>query len=224
MNGLRFLQRVLADRACFLCGEESELPICPECLSQFRLCDVSWTEVDLVNGKLRGFSAFWYEGTLRQAILQMKVQGEYQLTGQLASRLAACAPRLADNAKPVFIPIPRFGSPDLRRHSDFPSFAARVLADAFQGEDGTGLLVKVRNTPLQTKLSDTERRTNVAGAFQLSSGAVHMVEGRSIVIVDDVLTTGATIDAATEAILPAHPHQCLYLTLARSRATILAGL
>lgn len=224
MNALRFLEQVLADRACFLCGEESELPICPDCLSRFRLCDVSWTEVDLVNGKLRGFSAYWYEGTVRQAILQMKVQGEYRLAGQLASRLAACAPRLPDNTKPVFIPIPRFGPPDLRRRSDFPPSAARVLADAVQGEDGTGLLVKVRKTALQTKLSDTERRTNVAGAFQLSAPAAGMVEGRSIVIVDDVLTTGATIGAAMEAILPARPHQCLYLTLARSRATIVTGL
>jgi predicted amidophosphoribosyltransferase len=41
--------------------------------------------------------------------------------------------------------------------------------------------------------------------------------------VDDVLTTGATVCAAVNTILQARPHQCLYLTLARSRATIRSG-
>ncbi|MCE5193266.1 hypothetical protein LLF88_04930 [bacterium] len=105
------------------------------------------------------------------------------------------------------------------RH-DFPHVASRLLAAAFHGEDGAGLVAKIRRTPLQTQVSDPDRLTNVVGAFHLRSGAPERLQDRTVIIVDDVLTTGATISAATDAIQQARPHQCLYLTLARSRATI----
>lgn len=224
MNVVSYLQRVLADRSCFLCGEESELPICPACLAQFRRCDTQWTETELVAGRSSGFSAYWYEGTLRQAVLQMKVHGEFQLAKQLAARLASCMPPLPLTDHPIFIPIPGFGQTDNDVRHDFPRVASRVLAMALDGEDGAGLLKKIRRTPLQTQLSDPDRLTNVAGAFHLRSEAAQHLQGRTVVIVDDVLTTGATIGAATDVVLEARLHQCLYLTLARSRATIASGL
>ncbi|MHB8106506.1 MAG: phosphoribosyltransferase family protein [Candidatus Cryosericum sp.] len=69
-----------------------------------------------------------------------------------------------------------------------------------------------------------ERLKNVDGAFELVPAAGPQLCGRTVVIVDDVVTTGATVCAAANTILQARPHQCLYLTLARSRATIRSGL
>jgi predicted amidophosphoribosyltransferase len=223
MSVLSVLRQVLADKACFLCGEESPLPICHHCSSSFRACDPGWGDGRLAAGPMSGFSAYWYEGTLRQAILQMKVRGEYQLAGQLSDMLACLARALPLTERPVFVPVPRFGSPDQRDLHHFPHVACRILSADFKGDSASGLLLKTHRTPLQTQLSDAKRLTNVDGVFELSSNAARELRDRTVVIVDDVLTTGATVCAAANTILQARPHQCLYLTLARSRATIRSG-
>jgi len=218
------LRQLIEDKACFLCGEESRLPICPECISAFRRCDDSLCESKLAAGTLSGFSAYWYEGRLRQAVLQMKVQGEYQLATQLASLLTALAASLELPRAPVFVPVPRFGDSVPATSHQFPQVACRALAQTLGGEYGADLVRKTRRTPLQTQLGDVDRLTNVAGAFEVTESAAGSMRGRTVVIVDDVLTTGATIHAVTTSILRTRPNQCLYLTLARSRATIRAGL
>lgn len=220
MSVLSVLRQVLADKACFLCGEESDLPICPGCASLFRPCDQGWSDCHLAAGPALGFSGYWYEGTLRQAILQMKVQGEYQLAGQLSGILANLITTLPLGDRPIFVPIPRFGTRDQGDPRHFPHVACRILSARFNSDSGNDLLLKTRRTPLQTQLSDTQRLKNVDGVFEFSSDAADQLRGRTVVIVDDVLTTGATMCAATNIILQARPHQCLYLTLARSRATI----
>ena len=224
MNVLSVLRQVLADKACFLCGEESDLPICPGCASSFRPCDPGWSDSHLAAGHVSGFSAYWYEGTLRQAILQMKVQGEYRLAGQLSGMLASLAKSLPLGDRPVFVPIPRFGARGETEYRHFPHIAVNMLSKGFNGDSGSGLLLKTHRTPLQTQLSDIERLKNLDSVFELSPTAVDQLCGRTVVIVDDVLTTGATVCAAMNVILQACPHQCLYLTLARSRATIRSGL
>jgi predicted amidophosphoribosyltransferase len=224
MSVLTLLREILEDKACFLCGEESSLPICPVCASSFRRCDEGWSESQLAAGAASGFSAYWYEGTLRQAVLQMKVQGEYQLATQLANVLAGVAESLQLPQLPLFVPVPRFGEPAQDSARQFPQVACKILTAAFGGDAGIDLLRKTRRTPLQTQLTDAQRLANVAGVFSVAEGAATAMRDRSVVIVDDVLTTGATVRAAETAILETRPHQCLYLTLARSRATIRTGL
>ena len=224
MTVLTLLRELLEDKACFLCGEESRLPICPECASAFRTCDGCWSESKLAAGAASGFSAYWYEGRLRQAILQMKVQGEYQLAAQLASLLVRAAVSLQFPQASLFVPVPRLGDSAQAKSHQFPQVACRALAQAFGGEYGGHLVRKNRRTPLQTQLTDEQRLTNVTGAFSAVEGAAASMQGRTVVIVDDVLTTGATIRAVTTTILRTRPNQCLYLTLARSRATIRTGL
>jgi competence protein ComFC len=225
LNVLTLLRDVFEDKACFLCGEESRLPVCPDCISTFRRCDEGWCSSQLAAGTLFGFSAYWYEGALRQAILQMKVQGEYQIAPELASMVAFLAKQcLQFSDRPVFVPIPRFGGSEQETPRQFPQIACNMLSTALNGEPGNGLLRKIRQTPLQTQLSDMKRLTNLADVFEVSSDAAGMLKGRTVIIIDDVLTTGATVHEAVRSILKTRPHQCLYLTLARSRATIRTGL
>jgi predicted amidophosphoribosyltransferase len=62
------------------------------------------------------------------------------------------------------------------------------------------LLVRVRATPSQVRLSTAERHANVRGAFAALAGAAATVAGRTVLLVDDVCTSGATLAAAAEAL------------------------
>ena len=221
MSLTNLLKTALLDRACFLCGEDSVSPVCPSCMAQFQRCDAGWAQRDLAAGTATGFSLFWYEGPLRQAVLQMKVQGEFQLAQQLSSILAESIRSLPMDDDPLVLPVPRFGRQDPRHH--FPCIASAAVSRELHGEWIPGLVQKVRRTQLQTKVSDAARLTNVAGAFSVPAEMRQRLHNRTVIIVDDVLTTGATICAMQEAVLEAGPNQCFYLTLARSRATIGSG-
>jgi len=74
--------------------------------------------------------------------------------------------------------------------------------------------VRVRHTQTQVGLSAKERRSNVAGAF---AGEPRIVAGQAIILVDDVCTTGATLEACAEALRAAGAAQVWGLTLARAR-------
>jgi ComF family protein len=97
---------------------------------------------------------------------------------------------------------------------------ASLLADALARAAGArarrlrGALVRTRETPPQVGKTRAERSRNVAGAFR----AVRVAElaGREVVLVDDVVTTGATADAAARALLAAGARTVEVIALARA--------
>lgn len=78
-----------------------------------------------------------------------------------------------------------------------------------------GLLVRVRATRPQVGLSGDARRRNVAGAFRLAPGAAPLVKDRRVVLIDDVMTTGATAEACARVLVAAGAAQVSVLCLAR---------
>ena len=76
-------------------------------------------------------------------------------------------------------------------------------------------LRRVRATEQQIGLSRAQRASNVQGAFKVAADRIAEIQGRRAILVDDVLTTGATVDACARALLRAKAAQVDVLTFAR---------
>ncbi len=95
-----------------------------------------------------------------------------------------------------------------------------LLAAALSRQTGTpwvaDLLVRARATKSQARLSASERRRYVRGAFRLRPRQAGLVRGRTVLLVDDVLTTGATAEACARVLMRGGAVAVDVLTLART--------
>lgn len=157
-----------------------------------------------------------YEGLLREIILRIKRPGGEDLADVIGILWARHdAARLRRLGVDVIVPIPLHWWRQLRRGFN----QSEVLAQALSQELGirwVRLLRRTRSTPLQTlQDSPTARRDNVRGAFRARRGAE--VRDRTVLLVDDVLTTGATASEAARALRPLRPRRIIVAVLGHGR-------
>jgi len=159
----------------------------------------------------RGASLGPYTGALRVAIHQLKYSGKRRVAKRLAeqmSRLGSVQRALAGD--PLLIPVPLHPSRGAERGFNQAALLAAALARP-RGLAVLDGLIRVRDTPPQTGRSAAARRHNVAGAFQ----ATRRFRNRDVILVDDVLTTGATARACAKTLRRAGARSVGLLTVAR---------
>ncbi len=143
-------------------------------------------------------SAGPYEGWFRGAVVQCKYHGEWGRAEHLAEMLA----KVADDLRPfdALVPVPlhpsRFRQRGFNQAQLLAQHAAKVLAVLIDD-----VLMRTRRTDPQVHLGATQRFINVQGAIQVKPGS--LVSGRSLVLVDDVVTTGSTLAACATALVEA---------------------
>lgn len=156
-----------------------------------------------------------YEGSLREAIHRWKYEGKTALTSFFASRMVEGLSRYWDpESFDLLIPVPLH--PQRLRERGFNQ--ALLLAKEMSHRTGIPfrkrLLRKSRPTPPQVNLSGGEREKAVRGSFYTTRS--EDVKGRSILLVDDVYTTGATVNECARALLKAGAERVDVLTLAHA--------
>jgi ComF family protein len=157
-----------------------------------------------------------YDGVLREVILRLKHQrGESlaELLGEYWGEEAA--ERFAALRIDALTPVPLHWLRRWSRGYNQSAALCRGLATALRLPHFPWWLRRIRHTPRQHLRSPAERKANVRGAFRTRPGAD--VKGRSILLVDDVMTTGATVGEATKTLLAAGAERVVVAVLARAQ-------
>ncbi len=183
---------------CPRCGElgsqASAAPlVCPDCRRQGRPWD--------------GFAFHGaYEGLLRQLVLAFKFHGRLGqgrlLAGLVAEAYLRAAARTGEGAMDpagpdLLVPVPLHPRRLAWRGFNQSLELSRVLAARLGRPVVPAALARIRHTTPQSSLPGAARQANIAGAF---AAAPALVAGRAVLLVDDVMTTGATVDTAARAL------------------------
>ncbi len=137
-----------------------------------------------------------YQGLLRKLIHRLKYNGIPLLDRPLARLLAQELKRNGLHPPDLVLPVPLHYERLKRRTFNQAQLIARELARNLQSSFSDRLLFRHRPTPPQQNLPAEERRRNLRGAF----GTGERLDGLRILLVDDVMTTGATARACSEAL------------------------
>ncbi len=155
-----------------------------------------------------------YDEHSRSLLLAFKHADRTQAAPAFGAWMARAGEPLLAQAD-VVAPVPLHRLRLLSRRYNQAALLARATARAGGVAVAPDLLKRTRRTPSQAGLSLAGRRENVRGAFALRRGREGLVEGRRVVLIDDVMTTGATVEACARMLSRAGALGVDVLTLAR---------
>jgi ComF family protein len=163
-------------------------------------------------GMLKIRSYAWYDGPIKRALLHLKYRPNRRVADLMGRWLAGVVRKEGwEGTKVLAVPL---GKKRIRQRGyNQADLIAEGLAKYLDLEWGKGSLVRMRETRSQVGLDPIARHLNVQGAFRADPADV---EGEEIYLVDDLLTTGATLRACSEALLNAGARKIYGLTVARA--------
>lgn len=186
-------------------------PRCPHCYratSRAQACGVCLAHPPEFESVVAPFEL---EGGARELVHHLKYDGLSSLGGPMAALMAGLAARVPFG---VVVPVPLHRGRERSRGYNQSALLARRLAEELGAEYDDGAVKRVRATkPLARSMDAAERRAIVHDAFRADPGRSR---GRRVLLIDDVVTTGATLDACARALRSAGAAEVRALTFARA--------
>lgn len=237
--------RVLVPSTCLSCDEvtASDGAVCPACWQKFHflsppVCDVTGAPFSyaLGQGALsaeaianppdfdRARSALLYTPPARRLVSRLKYSDDTALARWMAQWMQRAVQEvleaegeLCSQAPLTVMPVPLHRKRLAQRRYNQSAELARALVRGSERDllFDPETLVRHRATPAQVGLGQTARQRNVAGAFRVPEERRIAVAGRPVLLVDDVLTTGATVNACSRTLKRAGASRVLVVTFAR---------
>jgi ComF family protein len=217
-HGAVSLLELFLPPSCSGCGRYGEA-LCARCRSTFRPAGRTRDRFVLpdpavvVGDDLAvAVAAFAYSGALRRALARLKYGGSARLAQPLAvAALPLLAPMLDAAQRPILVPVPVHRDRLRQRGYNQARLLATALAAAWN-IPCLDVLVRRRPTVQQHRLNRTQRLRNLREAFELAPGTRAPPEA---VLVDDILTTAATLEACAGVLLATGSDVVRGLTIAR---------
>lgn len=204
-----YLIDYLLPQTCYGCGQEGQW-LCARCRDRLvfrRHCPLA------LDGIERVIAPFdYHDATVKELIHDFKYEGIFGALDALLQEWFKAFPQPPEQ-NGVIVPIPMHWRRKLARGYNQTEIIARRIGRAWHLAVASDLLGRTRYTRPQVKtFSRDERDQNLSGSFRTSTGSL---KGRTVYLVDDVITTGATVRAASAALRPLRPSSIYVLALAR---------
>ncbi len=202
-KSIRFIERPFCEK----CGGPFDLPV-----EEGTLCSACLAEAPVYTAAR---SAILYDEASKPLVLRFKHADRIHAAPALARWMAQAGAAFWPAAD-VIAPVPLHRWRLLKRRYNQSALLALAIGKEVKKPVAVDLLIRRRATDSQGHRNKKERRENVVGAFVLKKGAD--VAGKNVVLVDDVLTSGATVSECARVLLKAGAAGVYVLTLARVKA------
>lgn len=141
-----------------------------------------------------------FDGPARRLVHRLKYGDRLELARTMGAWMARAGEELLVEAD-LLVPVPLHARRLAYRQFNQSALLAQAISRMCGVPAEAGLLQRVKATPSQVGLSRTQRGLNLQGAFRVHPEKTTILAGRAVVLVDDVLTSGATVNAASRALL-----------------------
>lgn len=208
----------------YLCGacqkkaKRIEPPFCATCSQPFEgAIDGTFSCANCLQRPFHfecAVSAYRSRGIVRDLIHRFKYHSDYRLRHPLADWLGESLhdARIVSHPFDFFVPVPLHATRRREREFNQAEVLARLL-EKKTGRPAFDCLRRIRNTPTQTRFDRNERMENLRNAFELRKNA--SVQGKHLLLIDDVLTTGSTVDECSRVLRRAGAASVRVITVAR---------
>lgn len=210
------------DWFCVDCKEKLEKNVaerdaCPRCSHNQKIqkctCDLAWDHYFET-----AFSFFDFDDTVQDIAHHIKYKGKKSLAYYMGKQYSRLIPDSYFEAMDGILSVPLHFLRKMKRGYNQADFFARGI---LQGIDRNmpyldNVLTRKKNTKTQTKLDKEERQKNLSNAFSVNPKNGEYIRGKGLILVDDVVTTGATTDLCTQVLLSAGARTVRIISLART--------
>lgn len=207
----------VGDTVCFYCGKPLQSTggeYCFDCRKKI----TAHQPLACVQGK----SIYRYQGEIRKSVYRFKYSNRREYAGFYAQKaVERYGDWILKCGIEAIVPIPMYSRKKRKRGYNQAEVFAKELSDRLGLALETRGVRRVRNTPPQKFLNDQERKNNLKKAFQATE---FIVKYKCILLVDDIYTTGSTVEAVAEVIRQSGVEKVYFLTLCTGEGIAVSGI
>lgn len=222
---LRFFVDFFYPPYCPICHsslKEEKSIVCENCWKQIPRLDKNYDIVAEIKSKLKGqvyfsqaYSVWHFIGPIQNIIHFLKYQNFRNVTHQMGKFMADMIREFnLPQEQLMLIPVPLHKTRIRERGFNQSLLLCISISSQLNIDYSDKVLVRTRYTQSQTKLNASKRQKNVANAFQVKSA--ESIRGKTIILVDDVITTGATMNACAQALARCGASEIILISAAKA--------
>ncbi len=227
---------VLCDRILPMMPQRNRKAVCPECLDalpfvrepfcmkcgkpllleQREYCADCRTRA---HSYIAGRAVFTYRGSMKESMYRFKYSGRREYASFFAAEALRLRGKWLQSIRPdCIVPVPLYRQKQLKRGYNQAEDFAAALGQLSRARVETGMIRRVRNTAPMKGLSAADRKKNVKDAFAVDEKRLLRQDYKRILIVDDIYTTGSTMDAIAKALARYPGREVYFLCICTGQA------
>ena len=213
-NIIEFIVNLFFPNICGICGKICDKALCRKC--EINLEKFKNVEIEIIQGKnfKELISLFNYQGEVRSNILNYKFK-EKSYMAKTFTKFLINDKKLFEKIKTydTIVPVPISKERMKERGYNQSLIIAKELNKYLKLEIAENSLIKIRNVIEQSKLNKEERQNNIIDAYEIKNEPI--LENKKILLIDDIYTTGSTVNECSRMLKLANPKEIGVLALAK---------